>query len=300
LTTNVEERLEKRVRELEIEIEEIRSLSQARSRLLEANIAELNDVYRVLSEKLKEIRSKDERIKVFVDELMRANKLSSLGELAGSIAHEIKNPLISIQGFAKRIEKSEDKQKAQNYARLIDEESGRLSKVLVKLLEFSRMDEPKKELLDINEIVDDTVLFMEHHLTRFKNVDILVEKEAGLPRVEIDKIHVQQSLVNIVMNAAQAMPYGGKIGVKTGKEEGSVYISVADNGGGIQAENLDRIFEPFFTTKEKGQGTGLGLSLCKRLIEANDGRIEVESKVGEGSTFKIVLPCKTEVEKVRR
>jgi two-component system, NtrC family, sensor kinase len=299
LTTDTEGRLEKRIRELEIEIEEIGSLSQARSRLLVANIAELNDVYKVLSEKLKEIRSRDERIKVFVDELIRANKLSSLGELAGSIAHEIKNPLISIQGFAKRIEKSEDKQKVQNYARLIDEESGRLSKVLAKLLEFSRMDEPNKELFDINEIVDDTVLFMEHHLTRFKNVEILVEKEAGLPRVEIDKIHVQQSLVNIMMNAAQAMPGGGKIGIKTGKSEGAVYISVDDNGSGIRAENLDNIFEPFFTTKEKGQGTGLGLSLCKRLIEANDGKIEVESTVGEGSTFRIVLPYKAEVENRR-
>jgi signal transduction histidine kinase len=296
--TEPREQLEKKIMELEIEIEEVRSLSLARNRLLEANIVELNDVYKVLSEKLKEIRSRDERIKIFVDELMRANKLSSLGELAGSIAHEIKNPLISIQGFAKRIEKSEDQQKARNYARLIDEESGRLSNVLVKLLEFSRMDEPKKELLNVNEIVDDTVLFMEHHLTRFKNVEILVEKEKGLPRVEIDKIHVQQSLVNIMMNAAQAMPHGGKIRIKTGKDEESVYISVADNGTGINAETRERIFEPFFTTKGKGEGTGLGLSLCKRLIEANKGKIEVESVVGEGSTFKIVLPYKTEVEKV--
>jgi two-component system, NtrC family, sensor kinase len=298
VATDVEERLEKRVRELEIEIEEVKSLSQARSRLLEANVTELNDVYKVLSEKLREIRTRDERIKVFVDELIRANKLSSLGELAGSIAHEIKNPLISIQGFAKRIEKSEDKQKTLDYARLIDEESGRLSKVLVKLLEFSRMDEPRKEPLDINEIVDDTVLFMEHHLTRFRNVEMVVEKERALPRVEVDKIHVQQSLVNIMMNAAQAMPEGGKIRIETGKDEGSVYVSVTDSGPGIKEENLGKIFEPFFSTKEKGEGTGLGLSLCKRLIEANNGKIEVKSKMGEGSTFRIVLPYKAEDEKV--
>ena len=294
--TDAEERLEKRVKELEIEIEEIRSLSQARSKLLEANIAELNDVYRVLSEKLKEIRNRDERIKAFVNELIRANKLSSLGELAGSIAHEIKNPLVSIQGFAKRITKAQDPQKAKGYAKLIDEESGRLSNVLVKLLEFSRMDEPKKEPLDVNEIVDDTVLFMEHHLTRFKNVEIAVEKELGLPRVKIDKIHVQQSLVNIMMNAAQAMPDGGKMEIETGRTNGFVYISVTDKGTGIKAEDLEKIFEPFFTTKEKGQGTGLGLSLCKRLIEANRGTVEVESRVGEGSTFRIVLPTAESVE----
>ena len=300
MAIGAEEELEKRLKELEIELEEVKSLSQARSRLLEANIAELNDVYKVLSEKLKEIRARDERIKVFVDELIRANKLSALGELAGSIAHEIKNPLVSIQGFAKRIEKSENKEKTQDYARLIDKESGRLSNVLVKLLDFSRMDEPKKELLDVNDVVDDTVLFMEHHLTRFKNVEIVVEREKGLPPVEMDKVHIQQSLVNIMMNAAQAMPDGGKISIKTGKGEGSVYVSVTDTGTGIGAENLEKIFEPFFSTKAKGEGTGLGLSLSRRLIEANNGKIEVESKVGEGSTFRIVLPHKAESKKARR
>ncbi|MFH0754177.1 MAG: ATP-binding protein, partial [Candidatus Omnitrophota bacterium] len=257
---------------------------------LEAHIVELNDVYRVLSEKLKEIRSRDERIKDFTDELIRANKLSSLGELAGSIAHEIKNPLISIQGFAKRIEKTGDEEKIKKYAMLIDKESGRLSNVLVKLLDFSRMDEPKRERVDINEIVDDTVLFIEHHLTRFKNIQLFVEKEKTLPPVEADKIHIQQSLVNIIMNAAQAMPGGGAIRIKTGKNGGSVHISVTDQGAGINPENIDKIFEPFFTTKKKGEGTGLGLSLCKRLIEANKGKIEVESKIGEGSTFRILIP----------
>ncbi len=292
MATGAQEQMEKRIRELEIELEEVKSLSQARSRLLEANIAELNDVYEVLNEKLKEIRNRDERIKVFVDELIRANKLSALGELAGSIAHEIKNPLISIQGFAKRIEKSGNKEKAQDYARLIDKESGRLSNVLAKLLEFSRMDEPKRESVSVNEVVDDTVLFMEHHLTRFKNVQIVLEKGKELPRVEIDKVHIQQSLVNIMMNAAQAMPGGGKIHIKTGKGEGSVYISVTDSGVGIGAENLEKIFEPFFSTKAKGEGTGLGLALTRRLIDANNGKIEVESKIGHGSTFRIVLPSR--------
>ncbi len=292
MATGAQEQMEKRIRELEIELEEVKSLSQARSRLLEANIAELNDVYEVLNEKLKEIRNRDERIKVFVDELIRANKLSALGELAGSIAHEIKNPLISIQGFAKRIEKSGNKEKAQDYARLIDKESGRLSNVLAKLLEFSRMDEPKRESVSVNEVVDDTVLFMEHHLTRFKNVQIVLEKGKELPRVEIDKVHIQQSLVNIMMNAAQAMPGGGKIHIKTGKGEGSVYISVTDSGVGIGAENLEKIFEPFFSTKAKGEGTGLGLALTRRLIDANNGKIEVERKIGHGSTFRIVLPSR--------
>jgi len=282
--------LEKRQKELEIELEETRSLSRTRDTLLMANIKELNDVYDVLREKLKELKRRDERIKSFEEELIRANKLSALGELAGSIAHEIKNPLIAIQGFAKRIEKTNEPDKIEEYAGVIDKEAGRLSNVLMKLLEFSRMDEPNKEYVDVNEIVDDTVLFMEHHLTRFKNVELVVERKKDLPHIQVDKIHIQQALVNIVMNAAQAMPVGGVIEIKTQNANDRISISVKDEGAGIKDEDMGKIFESFFTTKKKGEGTGLGLSLSKRLVEANGGRIEVQSKVGEGSVFKISLP----------
>jgi signal transduction histidine kinase len=281
--------LEKRQKELEIELEETRSLSRTRDTLLMANIKELNDVYDVLREKLKELKRRDERIKSFEEELIRANKLSALGELAGSIAHEIKNPLIAIQGFAKRIEKTKEPDKIEEYAGVIDKEAGRLSNVLMKLLEFSRMDEPNKEYVDVNEIVDDTVLFMEHHLTRFKNVELVVERKKDLPHIQVDKIHIQQALVNIVMNAAQAMPEGGVIEIKTQNANGRISISVKDEGAGIKDEDMGKIFEPFFTTKKKGEGTGLGLSLSKRLVEANGGEIDVESKMGEGSTFRILL-----------
>ncbi len=271
-------------------LEEEKSLSQARNKLLAANIKELNEVYDALREKLTELRRRDARIKSFEGELIKANKLSALGELASSIAHEIKNPLISIQGFARRIGTTEDRDKLEKYAKFIEQEADRLTQVLTKLLGFSRMDEPKKDFLNMNDIVDDTVLFMEHHLTRFKNVEIAVEKEPDLPLVQVDRIHVQQTVVNILMNAAQAMPGGGKILIKTGRGDQYVFISITDNGVGIKEEDLEKIFEPFFTTKEKEQGTGLGLSLCKRLIEANAGKIEVESKVGEGTTFTIMIP----------
>ncbi len=281
---------ENKIRELEIALEEERSISKARNALLEANIKELDDIYIVLDEKLRSLRNKDERIKGFEAQLVRANKLSSLGELAGSIAHEIKNPLISIQGFAKRIEKTNDPDKIANYARLIDREAGRITNVLAKLLDFSRMDEPKRERVDIGEIIDDTVLFMEHHLTRFKNVAVSVEKNKKSVNVEVDKIHVQQVLVNLINNAAQAMPRGGTVRIRSGIKDSSGYIAIADEGEGIDPEIMDKIFEPFFTTKPKGEGTGLGLSLSKKLVEANSGRIEVSTKKGEGSVFTLSFP----------
>ena len=156
------------------------------------------------------------------------------------------------------------------------------------------MSPPDREHLDLNGIVDDTILFTEHHLTRFRKVSLRIEKEEGLPKVYVDKTHVQQALINLMMNAAQAMPEGGPVLVRTGRE-GSDYawISVTDKGAGIEEENLNKIFEPFFTTKGRGEGTGLGLSLTKKLVEANEGRIEVTSVRGQGSTFRLVLPAST-------
>jgi signal transduction histidine kinase len=281
---------ENNLRKLEITLEEERSLSKAKNTLLEANIKELDDIYIVLNEKLKSLRSKDERIKSFEAELVRANKLFSMGELAGSIAHEIKNPLISIQGFAKRIEKTKDPDKIENYAKIIDQEAGRLTNVLIKLLDFSRMDEPKKERVEVGEIVDDTVLFMEHHLMRFKNVGVSVERDKKPVYVEIDRIHIQQVIVNLINNAAQAMPRGGTIHITSGIENDHGCITITDEGEGIDADIVDKIFEPFFTTKPKGEGTGLGLSLSKRLVEANNGRIDVVTQKGKGSTFTLLLP----------
>lgn len=285
-----QEQQQKRIRALEFALEEEKGLSKARNTLLESNIKELNDIYIVLNDKLKAIHSRDERIKGFEAELVRANKLSSLGELASSIAHEIKNPLISIQGFAKRIAKETDPTKVERYARLIDKEAGRLTNVLVKLLDFSRMDEPKAEKFNLADIVDDTVLFMEHHLTRFQNVRVEVARHDDPAIVRADRIHIQQALVNLINNAAHAMKNGGTIRISSGIRDVSGFISVSDEGPGIDRDIMEKIFEPFFTTKPRGEGTGLGLSLCKRLMETNNGSIEVSTKPGEGSTFRLILP----------
>ncbi len=285
---------DKSLKECEIQLDDARALSSAREKLLLANIKELNEVYATLRQKISEIRERDERIRSFDEVLTRANRLSSLGELAASIAHEIKNPLISIQGFARRISDASDPAKIETYAKYIEKESERLSTVLMRLLDFSRMTEPRKEDLDINAVVDDTILFTEHHLTRFRNVALSVQKEESLPTVRADKVHIQQALINIIMNAAQVMPEGGPIVVKTGKKAGHVGISVSDKGPGIKEENREKIFEPFFTTKPQGEGTGLGLSLTKRLVEANGGRIELVTAVGEGTTFTVLLPASAE------
>jgi signal transduction histidine kinase len=282
-----------RVRACELELEDAKGLATDRERLLLDSIRELAGVYEALREKNREIGERDTRIRGLDEMMTRANRLSSLGELAASIAHEIKNPLISIEGFAKRIETSEDLSKIRTYASFIEKESERLSVVLMRLLDFSRTTEPNREYLDVNEIVEDTVLFTEHHLTRFRNVSLTIEKGEDLPRVFADKVHVQQALINIMMNAAQAMPAGGSLIIRTGRRGSDcTWISVTDSGTGIAEEDLEKIFEPFFTTKVKGEGTGLGLSLTKKLVEANRGLIEVESFKGQGSTFRLLFPVR--------
>jgi two-component system, NtrC family, sensor kinase len=285
--------VEKRARECEVQLEDARSLATDREKLLLANLRELNEVYESLRQKVQEIGERDARIRSFDEILTHASQLSSLGELAASIAHEIKNPLVSIEGFAKRIRKSTDLGKIREYATYIEKESDRLSLVLTRLLDFSRVSTPEREYFDLNGIADDTVLFTEHHLTTFRKVKLTVKKAEHLPMVYADKVHVQQALINLMTNAAQAMPDGGPMLVRTGMEgEDYVWISVTDKGAGVDEENLEKIFEPFFTTKARGKGTGLGLSLTKKLIEANNGRIEVKSVKGQGSTFRLLLPAK--------
>lgn len=288
---NTEDSDRRRLKQCEVELEDAKNLSSAREKLLLANLRELKEVHRALNEKVEQIRERDARIRSFDEVLTRANRLSSLGELAASIAHEIKNPLVSIEGFAKRIGRSKDPEKVHQYAQFIEREAERLSKVLTRLLDFSRMSEPVREPLDLNETVDDTILFLEHHLTRFRHIDLVVQKGKRLPQVRADKIHVQQALINIVMNAAQAMSEGGPLTIETGTDRKRyAWIAVTDKGPGIEPETLKLIFEPFFTTKPKGQGTGLGLPLSKRLIEANNGKIEVKSSPGEGTIFRLLLP----------
>jgi signal transduction histidine kinase len=285
------DRLKKKIREMEIELEDANSLSRARERLLVANIKELNESYNALREKAAAIRERDKRIHEFTEVMMRANRLSALGELSASIAHEIKNPLISIQGFAKRMGDSRERGKADIYAKFIENEAERLSNVLAKLLEFSRTTQPKRERVDVNDLVDDTILFLEHHLTRFKNIRLVVEKDESLPAMYGDRVHIQQALVNLVMNGAQAMPEGGPLTVKTGRRDVDyAFIAVTDRGTGIREEDMEKIFESFFTTKRESDGTGLGLSLVKRLIETNGGKVEVETELNVGSTFTLLLP----------
>ena len=235
-----------------------------------------------------------EELKRLQENLIRAEKLSALGRLTSDVAHEIRNPLTVVGGFAKRLEKRlADGSKEKDYARTIVEEVVRLEHILRDILTFSREAKEHIRHADVNEILAETAhRFGE--LCREKSVVLAVEPAADLPACLIDREQVRQAVDNLVVNGIDAMSAGGTLTLRsrTDVENGvrHVVVEVIDTGTGISRDQLDRIFEPFFSSKTTGHGTGLGLSICKKIMEEHRGTIRVTSAPGEGSTFGLHFP----------
>ena len=229
-------------------------------------------------------------------QLLQAQRLSSVGELASSVAHEFNNILTTIINFAKIGMKGQT-QAAQTQAfEKIVRGGQRAAAIVNSMLGFARNNSATREKTDIISLVEEVLLLTEKDLSKHR---VQVEKRFhGRPTATIVPGQIEQILVNLVLNARQAMPNGGRLKVEVGENPAgdTVEVKIADTGTGIAPENLRQIFEPFFTTKtpdEYGRGgTGLGLSVCRQIIEQHHGRIRVESVVGKGSTFTVKLPKK--------
>jgi signal transduction histidine kinase len=226
--------------------------------------------------------------------MKRADRLASIGEMAAGIAHEIKNPLAGIAGVIQVFKKdlAVGDQKRMVLEEVLSQVE-RMDKAVKNLLSFARPREPKMTLVDINELIGKLLDFL---APQFAKNAIIAERKLspGLPWLTLDPDLIQQALINIALNAIQAMPEGGRFVVETravkpdGESRGSVEIVSYDSGKGISPENLSRIFNPFFTTRQ--QGTGLGLSITQRIIEQHGGEINVTSSPGKGSSFTIIFP----------
>jgi PAS domain S-box-containing protein len=229
-------------------------------------------------------------------QLIRSAKLAAIGELAAGVAHEINNPLTSIMGFTRLLlQKVDDDDPMKEDLQIIDREAARTKAIVRGLLDFARQREPRLESANVNEIVRTTMALV-HHQAKGTGVIIKESFDETLPLVSLDANQIEQVFLNIVTNAIQAMPEGGELKVLTAYRphavDGADCVAVEfhDTGTGIAEENLPRIFDPFFTTKEVGQGTGLGLSISYGIVESHGGWIEVETEMGQGSTFKVMLP----------
>jgi signal transduction histidine kinase len=233
-------------------------------------------------------------------QFQRTEKLVAVGELSASVAHEINNPVTNILLRAQKLRRDAAAgEKVHTVAGEIERETVRIGRIVSRILEFAHRDEEEEppERQNLNDLLEDTLILTEHHLTKKQRIRVRKALASELPDTLLRKGELEQVFTNLISNAAQAMPEGGDLTISTGVEtdpQGATWIRVTltDTGCGIPPENLERIFMPFFSTKKRGEGTGLGLPISRDLVQKNGGRIDVESVPGEGTSFHVVLPVR--------
>lgn len=223
-------------------------------------------------------------------QVRHADRLATIGELAAGVAHELNEPLGNILGFAQLASKSPDvgDQSLRDLEKIVTA-SLYAREIIKKLMFFSRQAPARRMDVDLNRVLDDTISLLR---SRCQKEGVVIEVQAAdrPPLVRGDAAQLQQVLVNLVMNAVQAMPGGGTLHVETSGDDEAVRVVLSDTGVGIAPENLDRVFLPFFTTKDVGEGTGLGLAVVHGIVTHHGGAVRVDSQVGRGTRFEIELP----------
>ncbi len=223
-------------------------------------------------------------------QIRNSEKLASVGRLAAGVAHEINNPLGGILNCLYNLRKGTlSASRQEEYRASMEDGVQRVQKIVRQLLDFSQQHEPEFALTDVNHIVD-RVLVLTTHLFAPNRIVLETVLGHGLPLVMVDRHMIEQVLMNLVLNAVQAMKNSGTLTIQTVVVEGVCLVEVRDTGSGIPPAVLPRIFDPFFTTKREGEGTGLGLSVSLGIVERHGGRIVVDSEVGKGTTFTLYLP----------
>ena len=236
-----------------------------------------------------------ERLTSTQKQLIQSEKLAAIGRLAASVAHEINNPLAGVLVYSrlmirKLTASSINKEELIENLAKIEKAVNHCSHIIKSLLDFSRQSEPELAIVNLEKIIEEVVTLVDHQ-AEMNRVNISISNISDLPDIKADAGQLQQVFVNLAINAIQAMPDGGELGIRgSAGDDGWLKVSVEDTGCGISPENMDKLFTPFFTTKEQGKGTGLGLAVSYGIIERHGGRIDVRSKIGEGSTFTVCLP----------
>ena len=261
--------------------------------------AELRDWAHTLEQK---VERRTQELRRAQAQTIRGEKLASVGLLASGVAHELNNPLTGILTFSHLLrQKMPDNSSDAEDMDLVIRETKRCAAIIKRLLDFAREKQPEKKFTDINQIIEDTVRIVERP-AHLRDIEITMDLDRTLPLIWIDADQIKQVIMNMLVNAQHAVEEKGSIAIGTRRAAEPrpstqsaepipmVEISIVDTGCGIPEKNLRRIFDPFFTSKDIGKGTGLGLSVSHGIVEAHGGVIEVQSKVGEGSTFSVFLP----------
>lgn len=240
------------------------------------------------------IQELEQQLEMLEEQLLRTQRLSSVGALASSITHEFNNILTTVINYAKMgIRHKDAKTRDKAFDRILSA-GQRASKITTGMLAYARTSNDRVEPVELNRLLEDVLVLMQKDL-QMHRIGVDAELQPAVWAMA-NSSQIQQILMNLIVNARQAMEEGGrlKLCIRENKEEDWAEISVGDSGCGISDEQLQKIFEPYFTTKTAdagGQGgTGIGLSVCRKIIEAHKGRMRVESKVGQGTTFTLKLP----------
>jgi two-component system, NtrC family, sensor kinase len=224
--------------------------------------------------------------------LAQSEKLAAVGQLAAGVAHEINNPLTAIIANAQILQRnlSLDDEEMQDMLDLIIRAGDRAAQVVRNLLDFARKEQYEFVPTDVNETIRRALSLAQHEMVA-RSIRLIFEPADGLPPILASHDHLQGVWLNLLLNAVDAIDdQPGEVRVTTGRQGNEVRVTVADNGHGIPAGRISRIFEPFYTTKEPGRGTGLGLSVCHRIVKQHGGHMQVDSQVGKGTEFTVVLP----------
>jgi two-component system NtrC family sensor kinase len=277
------------------------SFNRMRERLKLA-VDDLNEMQQTLESKVEE---RTEQLRTAHRKLLQADRLASLGQLAASVAHEINNPISGVLNLSTLLERlmadgtipPGREAEFRKYLSQISLETARVGRTVTDLLAFSRRSKPQRVPGDLNKLVRSTLRLVGHKL-KLMNAATALELQEDLPLIECDPSQIQQVILNLILNGAQAMQPrgGGELTIRTRllPDGQNVELAVRDRGEGIAPENLAKIFDPFFTTKAEGKGVGLGLAVLYGIVKEHDGEVEVASQRNEGATFTVTLPLQAQ------